>query len=218
MEGASAHARQKYANEWSYTQALNLPLKCMLLQVRAHFPHADFLHIVKLDALRMVQSVCWRAEKAFNAWRHQGPHNKALPTELKELCGPEPGDLCVMSTKLDTGHIIWALGHRRGGEVHTFITLCGTTLPGKPQRHAEEQADGSRGPYRPYPRVLNDWTKVQPAIDDANRRLQNIIAFEKRFVTHSFRPLTTVIGSRIYINAYNIAQVLQHQRCGGGRE
>eukprot|EP00965_Chrysotila_dentata_P205616 6183059-Pleurochrysis_carterae.AAC.3 len=69
MEGALAHARQKYADEWSYIQGLNLRLseslngswrvwgadahftsvddvECMLLQVRALFPHADFLHVV----------------------------------------------------------------------------------------------------------------------------------------------------------------------------
>eukprot|EP00965_Chrysotila_dentata_P060421 2002367-Pleurochrysis_carterae.AAC.1 len=46
---------------------------------------------------------------------------------------------------------------------------------------------------------------MQPAIDDANRRRQNILAFEKRFVTRtfSFRLLTTVLGM-IYVNAFNM--------------
>jgi hypothetical protein len=36
---------------------------------------------------------------------------------LIDHCGPNPGDWCVMTTTLESGHKIYALGHRRGGEV-----------------------------------------------------------------------------------------------------
>eukprot|EP00965_Chrysotila_dentata_P224269 6194089-Pleurochrysis_carterae.AAC.1 len=71
----------------------------------------------------------------------------------RSTAAPSP----ATSTKLDTRHSIWALGYRRGGEVHTYIMSLGLTLLGKPQRHAQEQADGTRDPSRPCPRALNDW-------------------------------------------------------------
>ena len=46
---------------------------------------------------------------------------------LIDHCGPNPGDWCVMTTTLESGHLIYALGHRRGGEVgcrRSRATLC----------------------------------------------------------------------------------------------
>ena len=45
-------------------------------------------------------------------------HTKRFPTKhLIDHCGANPGDHCVMRTTLESGHKIYALGHRRGGEV-----------------------------------------------------------------------------------------------------
>eukprot|EP00965_Chrysotila_dentata_P078989 2604960-Pleurochrysis_carterae.AAC.2 len=145
-----------------------------------------------------------RAGKAAHARQCERPH-PALPWQGDQRAVRRKSRqlVCHVSSKLETGHPIWAIGHRRGGEVHMYITSRGTTLPGRPQSHAEDQANGTRGQMRPCPRVLNDWTLMQPAIDDANCRRQNILAFEKRFVTRtfSFCLLTTVI-SMSYANAF----------------
>eukprot|EP00965_Chrysotila_dentata_P073921 2441374-Pleurochrysis_carterae.AAC.1 len=43
--------------------------------------------------------------------------------------------------------------------VHTYLSSHRLTPRGKPQPHSEEVGkDGKRGPNRPCPQVLNDWT------------------------------------------------------------
>eukprot|EP00965_Chrysotila_dentata_P038743 1287172-Pleurochrysis_carterae.AAC.1 len=191
MEGKAAHAGQMYADEWSCTQALNLRLSESLhgswrvWGADAHSTSVDDVGcmLLKGNLVYMLDDI-------------KG-HTRCYPViTMKEYCGTTAGDWAVISSKLDTGHAIWAISHRHGREVHMYITLCRTTLPGRPQLHTEDQADGTRGVPRPCWRVLKDWTKMQPAIEDANRRRQNILAFEKRFITHAFPfcLLTTMIG------------------------
>ena len=116
--------------------------------------------------------------------------------KIQELCGPLPGDWCVMSTQLDDGFKVWAIGHRRGGEVHTFVASCGTTVAGVPQKHREDMGVYGNMEPRKCPKVLNLWTKQQPKIDRNNRFRQDILAIEERFVTRSFpfRMLTSLVG------------------------
>eukprot|EP00965_Chrysotila_dentata_P102541 3385218-Pleurochrysis_carterae.AAC.7 len=145
-------------------------------------------------------------------------HTRRYPgSELDELCGVEPGDWYVMSSKLDRGHNIWAVGHRSGSEVHTLHHDVRHYTPGKPKLHTEEQADGMGGQACPCPWVLNNWTKMQPAIADASRHPQKIFAFEYRFVTSSFPfcLLTTVLGM-VYFNAYNLHKYFNCKSAAGG--
>ena len=111
--------------------------------------------------------------------------------------GPNSGDWGVMTTKVAGGHVIYALGHRRGGTVHTYISSHGTTLAGTPQAHKDDvEALGMRAVARPCPKILNDWTAQQPQIDKRNRERQAMLAMQKRFVTKNFpfRLATTILG------------------------
>jgi hypothetical protein len=81
--------------------------------------------------------------------------------------------------------------------VHTYISSHGQSITGKPQAHKDDvDAFGVRARPRPCPKILNDWTAQQPQIDKRNRERQEMLAMEKRFVTHSFpfRLFTTVLG------------------------
>ena len=106
-------------------------------------------------------------------------------------------------TELQDGFKIFAIGHRRGGEVHTFVASCGITIPGVPQAYREDiGVYGSMEP-RKCPKVLNLWSQQQPKIDKNNRFRQDILAIEERFVTKSFpfRVFTSVLGIT-FANAY----------------
>ena len=123
--------------------------------------------------------------------------------KVQELCGPNAGDWCVLQTVLEDGFKIYAIGHRRGGEVHTFIASCGLTIAGTPQAHREDMGVYGNMEPRKCPKVLNTWSQQQPKIDSNNRYRQNILAIEERFVTRSFpfRMLTTTLGIT-FANAY----------------
>ena len=102
-----------------------------------------------------------------------------------------------MSTTVAGGHKIYAIAHRRGGAVHTYLSSHGQSISGKPQAHKDDvDALGVRARPRPCPKILNDWTAQQPQIDKRNRERQDMLAMEKRFVTHNFpfRLFTTVLG------------------------
>ena len=58
-------------------------------------------------------------------------HTARYPTaELMARVGPNSGDWAVMTTTVAGGHKIFAVGHRRGGTVHTYISSHGLTLAG----------------------------------------------------------------------------------------
>ena len=101
-------------------------------------------------------------------------HTSRYPAkELIELVGPNSGDWSVMTTTVAGGHKIYALAHRRGGTVHTYLFSHGQSLAGKPQAHKDDVAAlGQRAVPRPCPKALNDWTAQQPQIDKRNRERQ----------------------------------------------
>lgn len=84
------------------------------------------------------------------------------------------------------------------GEVHTFLSTCGLTTVGLPQKHKDDDLDIDTMHViaRKCPKVLNDWTQAQPMIDRGNLYRQFELAMEKRFRTESFpfRLFTTVLG------------------------
>ena len=114
--------------------------------------------------------------------------------------------------KLDGDKIIpiYCVTHRRGESVHAFVSSCGTTLPGNAVmayfEDDEERVQAETVDFelsRKCPRILNDFTLAQPAIDSHNRYRQHLLAMEKRLVTTnwSFRFFTTLFGM-VVVNAF----------------
>ncbi|KAL1528519.1 hypothetical protein AB1Y20_009862 [Prymnesium parvum] len=105
---------------------------------------------------------------------------------LQAATGQESGAWAAYSALLALNNgkeiPIFAVSHRRGEATHTFISTCGTTLPGA-------RANGNIDDYetaRKAPCILNDYTLAQPCLDRHNRYRQFILALEKRLVTNSF--------------------------------
>ena len=123
---------------------------------------------------------------------------------LEKAVGLLSGDWATMTTTLSDDSPAFAVGHRRGGAIHTYIFTSGSTRRGKDQAHSDDHGpDGYAGPPRKCPAALNDWTLAQPKVDKNNRWRQNILAIEERHRTTSFpfRLFTTITGI-IMVNAY----------------
>lgn len=114
---------------------------------------------------------------------------------------------------------MWAVAHRRGGAVHCFIFTAGTSLMGNPMKHTVKEDDDGGSDYiiaRECPKVLNDYTKAQPATDCGNRNRQHLLAMEKRFVTRCFpfRFFTFMLGLT-FVNVEALSKYFmntQHKR------
>ena len=168
-------------------------------------------------------------------------HTKRYPTAaLKGATGTRNGDWAVMTTTLDSGANIYAISHRRGGEVftlcityftlhssytyhvippsqvHTYIASCGRSLQGRSQDHAEDfDEEGRPCGARRCPMVLNDFTLGQPQCDKHNRWRQRILAIEERILTKSWpaRFATTGLGM-MFVNTWNMFDYFILQRSG----
>ena len=189
-EGAERMAEKEYHLEYGATTACNLRLSKELHNTqRAWGGDSWFMSVTDVEVL---------AEKGLYGYGDVKTKTARYPTkELTELVGPNPGDWAVMTTKVAGGHKVYAIGHRRGGSVHTYISSHGVSVIGKPQAHKEDiDALGVRAQPRPCPKILNDWTAQQPQIDKRNRERQKMLAMEKRFVTTNFpyRLFTTILG------------------------
>lgn len=116
--------------------------------------------------------------------------------QLEQHCGPESGDWSVMTTRVLDDKLVYGVGHRRGGVVHTYVSTHGSTRRGRDQAHRDDADDlGHAAPPRKCPKILNDWTQAQPHVDKSNRWRQQILGIEERFRTTQFpfRLATTVI-------------------------
>ena len=122
---------------------------------------------------------------------------------LAEATSEESGAWAVYTTKIraqldseDELVQIYAVSHRRGAQektIHKFVSTCGTTIPGGSLKVActndEEYATHGDVDYeiaRKCPKVLNDVTAAQPAIDVHNRYRQHELAMEQRIQTDRF--------------------------------
>lgn len=203
-EGKKRHGDQEWYDEYGHTTATSLRL------VKPWF-----------GTNRVVAGDSWFASvKLANALLGNGLHfigdiktNKAqfCGDALELATGVEQGDWAVYSTDLKLGGNqtmpIYAVSARRSTVIHNFVATCGTTLPGNNQRIYEEGDDGDTPEAasvdavvhtckRKCPRVLNDYTLAQPAIDRHNRYRQFILGMEKRIHTNQFsmRFGTTIFG------------------------
>lgn len=96
---------------------------------------------------------------------------------------------------------MFAVGHRRGPAIHTFLSTCGESTLGRPQSHKDDDLDADTGflVLRKCPKILNDATTAQPKIDRHNKKRQFELALERRFRTHSFpfRLFSTILGMAV---------------------
>ena len=112
--------------------------------------------------------------------------------KIKEETGPNSGDWVTFVSEIpsplsQSGYVpIWAVGHRRGDEVHAFVLSCGTSVAGHPMKHTDPVAGTTVSLGRKCPRGLNDYTAGQPIVDRANRYRQSILDIEHRWATKSY--------------------------------
>ena len=196
-KGKVGMAHAKYTDEYSATAATNLRLS-----ERYHFTQRTWGGDSWFTGLSEIE-----AGLAKGMWGYGDvkTHTTRVPIkELIEAVGPNSGDWAVFTTIVAGGHKVFAIGHRRGGTVHTYLSSHGQTLKGRPQSHKDDiESLGYMAVPRPCPMILNDWTNMQPVIDKQNRWRQRELAMEKYFVTQSFpfRLLTTIVGMTLG-NAY----------------
>ena len=189
-EGKLRMCEKKYFAEYGATTACSLRLSEKLHgSKRCWGGDSWFMSVTSVETL---------LEHGLYGYGDVKTQTTRYPTqELIDLVGPNSGDWAVMTTVVSGGHLIYAIGHRRGGTVHTYISSHGTSIAGIPQAHKDDvEALGMRAVPRPCPKVLNDWTAQQPQIDKRNRERQHMLAMEKRFVTRNFcfRLATTILG------------------------
>lgn len=190
-EGKVAHASQKYYKEYGHTTA------CTLRLCEPWFG---------LD--KVIYGDSWFASvKCAQALLNNGTHfigdvktNHSLfcGEALENTTGKESGAWSTYASSVIVGHErkqIYAVSHRRGEKVHKFISTCGTSLAGsslKVTHLDDEEAAAESGAAavheiaRKCPKVLNDATAAQPAVDRHNRYRQYILGMEKRINTNSF--------------------------------
>ena len=180
---------REFEAAWGYTTALNFRLaKNELDSNRIYAGDSRFMSVDAIEDLHF--------KNMYGIGDVKTKTSRYPVKKIMELCGPNAGDWSLMSSELEGGFKIYAIGHRRGGEVHTFIASCGLTIAGVPQKHREDMGVYGSMEARKCPQVLNMWSQMQPKIDKNNRFRQDILGIEERFVTKSFpfRMLTTVIG------------------------
>ena len=189
-KGAKAMAKLKYTDEYPATVAINMRLSETIHHTqRTWGGDSWFTGLSEIEA---------GLTKGMWGYGDVKTHTSRVPIkELLEAVGPNSGDWAVFTTVVAGGHTVYAIGHRRGGTVHTYLSSHGQTLTGTPQSHKDDiESLGHMAKPRPCPKILNDWTAMQPVIDKQNRWRQRELGMEKYFVTQnfSFRLLTTILG------------------------
>lgn len=103
--------------------------------------------------------------------------------QIKRATPKESGAWATMTSELHLSNgkqvPIYALSHRRGPSIHTFICTCGTSLNGNSVKayfaDDEERCNAEVTEYeitRKAAQVLNDFTLAQPISDRHNRYRQ----------------------------------------------
>jgi len=187
-EGKSRHDKQKFFNDTYRDKApaqKNNVGHCTATSLRIVEPWFGTNRVVAGDS--------WFASKKLaHLMRSVGLHfigdvktNSAQypKKEITLATGDQQGDWAVYTAKLpalgsSTEPIpIYAVSARRGPSAHCFISTCGTTLPGNAQPIYEAGEDDDAPETlnvedvalnrfkRRCPRILNDYTQAQPAID-----------------------------------------------------
>ena len=225
QEGAEAHEKHQWYDEYGHTTACSLRLLAPYYKgprrpseawfkgpeqpTRAYYGDSWFMGVNAAEAIYL------ESGKVIYPFGDVKTNTSRFPTvELRAQCGPESGDWATMTSSVhladDTYLNVMAVAHRRGPEVHTYLSTHGLTTRGLPQRHKDDDVDADTGHLiaRKSPLVLNDATTAQPKIDRGNRRRQFDLAMEKRFRAESFpfRLFITTLGicvtDTFYLDAY----------------
>ena len=226
QEGASAHSQLEYYAEYGHTAATSLRLlkpwfkgprrpsepwfKGPEQPPRACYADSWFMGVNQMEAVFM------ESGKVMHFFGDVKTNTSRFPAAaLRNSVGPHSGDWATFTTEVDlpdfTSMRAMAVAHRRGPEVHTYLSSAGVTTQGAPQKHKDDflDADTRHAVPRKCPAVLNDATTAQPKIDRGNRRRQYDLAMEKRFRTEAFpfRLFTTILGISItdcyYLDMYH---------------
>lgn len=115
-------------------------------------------------------------------------HARYPEKEIKASTPQDPGAWATFVSKIkargDELVPIFAVSHRRGESVHTFISTCSTTLKGNSVvayfEDDEERCNAEISDFeltRKAARVHNDFTKAQPVADRHNRYRQVSASF-----------------------------------------
>jgi hypothetical protein len=203
QEGKEAHDKHEFFKEFGHTTATTLRMnKAWFGSKRVVYGDSWFAGVK--TAVQML-------ERGLHFMGDVKTNTKGFPVNaLEEATGEERGAWAVLETKvtLTNGEErkLYAISHRRGGEVHKFISTCGTTLPGNAHVGTFEDEEEEGVPHvleRKCPKVLNDCTLAQPVIDRHNRYRQFILALEKRILTNSFSlRFGTTMHGMVFVNAF----------------
>ena len=209
QKGKEAHKLEKYFVEYGHTTACTLRLcEEWFGTGRVIYGDSWFASVKTAKAL---------LERGLYFMGDIKTAHKFFPMRtLREMCGEERGAWFTITSTIDINgedKFIGGVGHRRGGKVHTFVFTAGSTLAGNPLVYTfrDDEAGGPQVMERKCPRVLNDVTKGQPAVDKSNRYRQHYLALEKRFVTNEFpfRFFTYIIG-QMATNAFFIEKLVNN--------
>ena len=205
-EGKTAHAAQEYTAQYGVTTATTLRVCKQLFGTDTVVYGDSWFAGVKTAEAALENGFHFVGDVKTNTRRFCGD-------ALEEATTAERGAWAVYTSEvtLTNGDSkpIFAISHRRGPAVHKFIATCGTSLSGHAHKATVLDDDDpaevvvAHELERKCPRVLNDCTAAQPAIDRFNRYRQNLLAMEKRLLTNTFsmRFGTTMWGT-VFCNAF----------------
>lgn len=220
QRGAERHRLQEWYDSWGHTTAQCLRLvKPWLYSDKERVFAADSW----FSGVRTSEAICTLSGGKMFTVGDVKTNSSGFPKDkFKEAVPDGNGQWATFSSvlkELDHPSItemkMWAVAHRRGGAIHCFIFTSGCTLMGEPMKHSVKEDNDGGNDYiiaRECPKVLNDYTKAQPATDAGNRNRQHMLAMEKRFVTRSFpfRFFTFMLGLT-FVNAVAICKYFHHE-------
>lgn len=219
QQGAERHRLQEWYDAWGHTTAQCLRLaKPWLYSEKERVFAADSW----FSGVRTSEAICTLSGGKMYTIGDVKTNSAGFPKKEFASSVPEGnGQWTTFSSTLsDLDHPsvkemkMWAVAHRRGGAVHCFIFTAGTTVMGDAMRHSVKEDNDGSAEYviaRDCPKVLNDFTKAQPATDSGNCKRQHMLAMEKRFVSRSFpfRFFSFMLGLT-FVNAEAICKYFHH--------
>lgn len=106
---------------------------------------------------------------------------------LIDECPSEHGQFVVYRAVFK-GHVMYALGIRKGGKrVRCIIATFVTTLPAVDQCWSGYDEQGCRyHVIKPQCDIDKMWSTAQPGVDMHNLHRQNMIACEKKWLTNAY--------------------------------
>ncbi|XP_045778132.1 uncharacterized protein LOC123876048 [Maniola jurtina] len=113
-------------------------------------------------------------------------HSFYPSSEMATRCPSHKGASVVSTAEKDSVHLIACAW--RDKKIHTFVSTCGTTLPGQPSRKRRWDDDGNQF-FREVdrPKLVEQYFDGAGAIDIHNHIRQDGLALEKAWGTHKWK-------------------------------